>query len=86
MKVASDVVTFRNQLMHLLYCIHDEPRANAVLRIGHAVFKDVNRLAELRRPLDCLPQCLRVSLAVGSVASAVPLGYVRRDEQTGIRE
>jgi hypothetical protein len=48
-----------------LYWIHDEPRMNAILCIRHSVFKNINRLAECRRPLDCMPQRQWIGLAVG---------------------
>src|SRR4029077_7763407 len=59
----------------------DEPRADAVLRIGHSVFENVNRFAKALRPLDGTPQSQRISLTVRSFPRAVPLRNVRWHEQ-----
>ena len=80
MEVSAKVESLVNETVHLLNSFNDEPRTNAILRVGYAVLEDVNRFPETSRAAHRDSNRLRVGFAVGAFDAAIALRHVSRHE------
>src|SRR5260370_42712289 len=81
-KIASQIQALGEHRLNLTERRLDPPWTDSVGTVRKTIFKDVDRLVEWREALHCPAQALRVSLAVGNLDAAIPLGFVRRHGET----
>src|SRR6202022_5182594 len=82
-QVAANVVLLLDQLVQLPQDIHNQPGTNIVFRIGHTVFHDVDRLAQLCGPLHRSADRWGIGFAIGLVYTRVSLWDVLRNKEIG---